>query len=219
MKANKHESPKKASKKAEKKALEQSLTTKLFEVVKSLGHDAEKIGEDLILVSKFVAKKISKRVKSGEGSTGKANDAASSGKGAKEAKVKKPGKKQASILATPTKALTSKTEGESKKATVLQKPPVELDHAAISKLPVKKNTSSPRVPKKSEAVLKKVALKPKSITSSVKVNVDPFSAEKNHEHPASEAQQTKPDVKSGSISKPTAKKAKLDPGTDNDQIN
>jgi len=64
MKANKTDSQKKAAKKAEKKALEESLTTKLFEAVKSLGHDAEKIGEDLILVSKFVAKKISKRMKS-----------------------------------------------------------------------------------------------------------------------------------------------------------
>jgi len=66
MKANKTESQKKASKKEAKKALEQSLTTKLFEAVKSLGHDAEKIGEDLILVSKFVAKKIAKRVKTTE---------------------------------------------------------------------------------------------------------------------------------------------------------
>lgn len=64
MKANKTDSQKKAARKAEKKALEESLTTKLFEAVKSLGHDAEKIGEDLILVSKFVAKKISKRMKS-----------------------------------------------------------------------------------------------------------------------------------------------------------
>ena len=36
----------------------------MFEAVKSLGHNAENIGEDLILVSKFVAKKISKRMKS-----------------------------------------------------------------------------------------------------------------------------------------------------------
>jgi hypothetical protein len=64
MKDNKPENQKKESRKAVKKALEQSLTTKLFEAVKSLGHDAEKIGEDLMLVSKFVAKKISKKVKS-----------------------------------------------------------------------------------------------------------------------------------------------------------
>ena len=63
MKENKPENQKKESRKAAKKALEQSLTSKLFEAVKSLGHDAEKIGEDLVLVSKFVAKKISKRVK------------------------------------------------------------------------------------------------------------------------------------------------------------
>jgi hypothetical protein len=60
MKVKKSEDQNKETRKAAKKELEQSLTAKLIEAVKSLGHDAEKIGGDLLLVSKFVAKKISK---------------------------------------------------------------------------------------------------------------------------------------------------------------
>ncbi|TDO24342.1 hypothetical protein [Pedobacter duraquae] len=62
MKNSKAEVQKKAEKKAAKKELEKSLTAKFFEAVKNLGHDAEQIGEDLVLVSKFVAKKIGKKL-------------------------------------------------------------------------------------------------------------------------------------------------------------
>jgi hypothetical protein len=62
MKTIKAESQKKDAKKAAKKELEKNLSNKFFEAVKSLGHDAATIGEDLVLVSKFVAKKISKKV-------------------------------------------------------------------------------------------------------------------------------------------------------------
>jgi hypothetical protein len=62
MKTIKAESQKKDAKKAAKKELEKNLSNKFFEAVKSLGHDAATIGEDLVLVSKFLAKKISKKV-------------------------------------------------------------------------------------------------------------------------------------------------------------
>jgi hypothetical protein len=64
MKTSKAEAQEKSTKKAAKKELQKNLTDKFFEAVKSLGHDAATIGEDLVLVSKFVAKKISKKVSS-----------------------------------------------------------------------------------------------------------------------------------------------------------
>ncbi|MDB5021292.1 MAG: hypothetical protein JWQ28_2419 [Pedobacter sp.] len=64
MKTSKAEAHEKGSKKAAKKELQKNLTAKFFEAVKSLGHDAANIGDDLVLVSKFVAKKIAKRVSS-----------------------------------------------------------------------------------------------------------------------------------------------------------
>jgi hypothetical protein len=66
MKTNKTVAKNKDSKKAAKKELQQNLSDKFFEAVKSLGHDAEKIGEDLMLVSKFVAKKLSRKVTAGK---------------------------------------------------------------------------------------------------------------------------------------------------------
>jgi hypothetical protein len=64
MKTTKAEVQNKTSKKAEKKELQKNLSNKFFEAVKSLGHDAENIAEDLVLVSKFLAKKIGKKVSS-----------------------------------------------------------------------------------------------------------------------------------------------------------
>jgi vacuolar-type H+-ATPase subunit H len=72
MKTNKAEAQEKGSKKAAKKELQKNLANKFFEAVKSLGHDAANIGEDLILVSKFVAKKISKKVTSSKDASKKA---------------------------------------------------------------------------------------------------------------------------------------------------
>lgn len=63
MKTQNPKTPKKEVKKAVKKALEKSLTDKFLEVVKQLGHDAEKIGKDIEIAGKFVAKKLSKRLK------------------------------------------------------------------------------------------------------------------------------------------------------------
>ena len=175
MKANKPESINKTSKKAEKKALEQSLTAKLFEAVKSLGHDAEKIGEDLILVSKFVAKKISKRVKS------------------QKQEAVKAGKKQV------------------KKVTV----PIVSDTDPVDNATTK--PKSPRAPKKSEAVLKKVAAKPKATVSSVKVNTDPFVEEFAAD--VEEVKPITPAVKTAKVSKPASKKTKPASGDDKGHIN
>jgi hypothetical protein len=66
MKSNKTAGKNKDPKRAAKKELQQNLSDKFFEAVKSLGHDAEKIGEDLMLVSKFVAKKLSKKISGGK---------------------------------------------------------------------------------------------------------------------------------------------------------
>jgi hypothetical protein len=66
MKSNKTAVKDKDLKKATKKELQQSLSNKFFEAVKSLGHDAERIGDDLILVSKFVAKKLSRKATPGK---------------------------------------------------------------------------------------------------------------------------------------------------------
>lgn len=66
MKSNKTAGKNKDPQKAAKKELQQNLSDKFFEAVKSLGHDAEKIGGDLMLVSKFVAKKLSKKISGGK---------------------------------------------------------------------------------------------------------------------------------------------------------
>jgi uncharacterized protein YkwD len=71
MKTSKAEAHEKGSKKAAKKELQKNLTNKFIEAVKSLGHDAATIGEDLVLVSKFVAKKISKKMSGGKKDAGK----------------------------------------------------------------------------------------------------------------------------------------------------
>ncbi|ALL07428.1 hypothetical protein AQ505_19195 [Pedobacter sp. PACM 27299] len=59
MKGKKSRVEKKVAKSAAKKQLEKSLSEKFFEVVKHLGHDAEKIGDDIAKASKVVAKKLS----------------------------------------------------------------------------------------------------------------------------------------------------------------
>jgi molybdenum-dependent DNA-binding transcriptional regulator ModE len=63
MKANKPKAPKKDAKKAAKKEFEKSLSSKIFEVVKHFGQDAEKVAKDIELVSKFLAKKLTKSYK------------------------------------------------------------------------------------------------------------------------------------------------------------
>src|SRR5690349_2889812 len=63
MKTNNSKVQKKDAKKAVKKELEKSLREKFLEVVKHLGHDAERIGKDIEIASKFVAKKLSKKFK------------------------------------------------------------------------------------------------------------------------------------------------------------
>jgi hypothetical protein len=193
MKVNKPDSTKKTSKKAEKKALEQSLTAKLFEAVKSLGHDAEKIGEDLVLVSKFVAKKISKRVKPVKQETVKA------------------GKKQLKKVTVPAVPDTNHVEDTLK---ISSEPKAGLAKRDDSKVKPK----STRAPKKSEAVLKKAAAKPKATVSSVKVNIDPFVEEASA--PVEEIKPSTPAVdKSAKVSKRAPKKAKPAPADDKEHIN
>ena len=63
MKANKPKAQKKDAKKVAKKELERSLTSKILEVVKHFGQDAERVGKDVELVSKFLVKKLSKKFK------------------------------------------------------------------------------------------------------------------------------------------------------------
>jgi hypothetical protein len=65
MKASKPKSDNKA-KKSEKKELEKTLTGKILEAVKNLGHDAERVARDVEIAGKFIAKKISKQLKSGK---------------------------------------------------------------------------------------------------------------------------------------------------------
>lgn len=139
MKANKTDNHKKASKKAEKKALEQSLTTKLFDAVKSLGHDAEKISEDLILVSKFVAKKISKRMKSGKDEKVVQSETANNTQVA-EVEAKPKAKKVAAKV--KTKRSTEKVENPTSQETALT--PEKTVKTVKRTNPVVKATKSPK---------------------------------------------------------------------------
>lgn len=138
MKASKTESQKKTPKKAEKKALEQSLTAKLFEAVKSLGHNAENIGEDLILVSKFVAKKISKRMKSA-----KAEDS-------KEVKTKKVSVPKSKTAKSSKSSKQSELQPEvlAKKAPAKPRPLEEPESLKVTK-PIAKATKRAKAPAKS----------------------------------------------------------------------
>ena len=52
MKTNKVKNQKKAIEKAVKKKLEQTLSERLAEAVKSLGHNAENIADDIIYIPK-----------------------------------------------------------------------------------------------------------------------------------------------------------------------
>jgi len=106
MKNSKAEDQKKAEKKAAKKELEKSITAKFFEAVKNLGHDAEQIGEDLVLVSKFVAKKIGKKLSSAQKKAGEKVLDAVPEVGQKTASVKKDVKKTESAI----KKVTAKTK-------------------------------------------------------------------------------------------------------------
>ncbi len=180
MKAKKQDNSRKVAKKTEKKALEQSLAAKLFEAVKSLGHDAEQIGEDLILVSKFVAKKISKRVKSG-----KQEEVKGAKKQAKEASMSKPD--EASAEALPS---------------VSPEPTPTIDTS------VKRKTKAAGTPKRAESVLKKVAAKPKATATSVKVNVDPFIEQPEDVESTKEEHTPEPVVKPVKSTRSAPKKAK-----------
>lgn len=180
MKAKKQDNSRKVAKKTEKKALEQSLAAKLFEAVKSLGHDAEQIGEDLILVSKFVAKKISKRVKSG-----KQEEVKGAKKQAKKASMSKPD--EASAEAMPS---------------VSPEPTPTIDTAA------KRKSKAAGTPKRAESVLKKVAAKPKATVTSVKVNVDPFIEKPEDVESTKEEHTPEPVVKPVKSTRSAPKKAK-----------
>jgi hypothetical protein len=150
MKNNKAEAPVKESKKAVKKALEKSLADKFFEAVKSLGHDAEQIGGDLVLVSKFVAKKIAKKV----GNTEK--DAAKKAGKAAEAAVSATVKEAKEVKKTASKGL-KKVEKEVKKTSdekvkpLIAKPTLPAVTTAVkpaTKIPKAVLTKpSPRKPK------------------------------------------------------------------------
>jgi len=126
---------------AEKKELQKNLSNKFFEAVKSLGHDAETIAEDLVLVSKFLAKKIGKKVSSTKKAAVKkesevAVEAAQVLKTVKRKATKKDGKK--SLKASKAAQVLNNTQvtgiaSEEKLAQVLPKP------AAVTKSTVKKH--------------------------------------------------------------------------------
>jgi len=67
MKTNKPKAQKKGAKKAAKKEFENTLSSKIFEAVKHFGQDAEKFAKDIELVSKFLAKKLSKKFEEAKG--------------------------------------------------------------------------------------------------------------------------------------------------------
>jgi hypothetical protein len=140
MKSTKAEAPKKGSKKAVKKEIQKNLTDKFFEAVRSLGHDAETIGEDLILVSKFVAKKIAKKVGNAKkGAAKKTTEAVAEVAGAGEkvveklnAKGTKKAEKSTSKGASKAKRMVNSVQvtglaSEEKLAQVLSKPKLTGD--------------------------------------------------------------------------------------------
>jgi len=195
MKANKPDSSKKISKKAEKKALEQSLTAKLFEAVKSLGHDAEKIGEDLVLVSKFVAKKIAKRVKPSKQEEVKAAK--------KQAKCPKPA------------VAVEKAASETSELSSTEQNPQSIPAGDLKGKP-----KPARAPKKTEALLKKVAAKPKAMVTSVDMATEPVVAEPEADVALNESETPKPAAKSPKRTSPVQKKAapkKSTPAVDEDK--
>jgi len=141
MKSTKTEVQAKTSKKAEKKELQNNLSTKFFEAVKSLGHDAETIAEDLVLVSKFLAKKIGKKVSSTKKAAAKkpAEVAAQATEVVKKVKTKATGKdgkkagkasKAAQIL---NKAQVTGIASEEKLSQVLPKPAATTKSASTTK--------------------------------------------------------------------------------------
>jgi hypothetical protein len=80
----------KVQKKAAKKDLENSLAEKFLEVVKSLGHDAANISEDISIASKAFAKKLLKSVIEVKDSSKSKADSTKTKKQSKEVKqVKK----------------------------------------------------------------------------------------------------------------------------------
>lgn len=97
MKTNKSKPQKKTVKKAAKKQIELSLTEKFLAAVKSLGHDAEVIAEDIAKASKSAAKKLSKKFTEVKASVADKIDDVTSPKEIKTKKVKL-GKKDTSKL-------------------------------------------------------------------------------------------------------------------------
>lgn len=87
MKTDKPKVQKKLTKKAVKKELEGSLTQKFSEAVTHLGHDAEKIGNELAKAAKDVAAKLARKLKS--------SDKNADGKPAKDEKLQLKGSKKA----------------------------------------------------------------------------------------------------------------------------
>ncbi len=199
MKESKTEGQNKATRKAAKKALEQSLTAKLVEAVKSLGHDAEKIGEDLILVSKFVAKKISKRVNGGANDVDKKAAATSSKDQVETPQKPAKEKKSSGKVERKTKdeeAQNVKTAVQADAKTVVKAKSQVADPAKKAldkKVSVKKSPQKKALP----------VLKP--IATSVKVNVNPFKDETEPTTAPSEIKRSNPVVKSTKVKAPVKK--------------
>ncbi len=83
MKNDKRKSQQRESKKKHAVKMEESLREKLFELIKSLGHDVVGVSEELVKMSRRLSKKLSKKMKNVIGST----DASSTEQKAKEAKA------------------------------------------------------------------------------------------------------------------------------------
>lgn len=166
MKTSKADAQKKSAKKTVKKELQKNLTNKFFEAVKSLGHDAEMIGEDLVLVSKFVAKKIAKKVTGAKKNGGKkVNEVASAVAGAVGKTAEKPttkGTKKAEKTAMkgaakPKRVVNSVQvtglASEEKLAQVLSKPKPagSVKAKKAEKAPISKSSAPKLTPKKGGA--------------------------------------------------------------------
>lgn len=225
MKNDKRKNQKKELKKKQMVQMEESLRKKLFELVKSLGHDVVDVSEELVKMSRRLSKKLSKKMKNVLIST----DYAPQDKKAKEAKSiytlpkeKKPKEKKSTIKNKLAKEkgvdLPAPVPAEEKvvkpKAKVGRKPkaPEAKTSAkrAVENLQPKeiKNTSLDKTQTKTQAKRGR----PKKSNSVTKVDSLPSLVEKKEDLPAS-TQKTSPLKAATPAPKAAAKVGKQAPST------
>lgn len=156
MKANKAKTSNKAVKKVDKqlikKELETSISAKFLDVLKGMGHDAEKFTKEIKKTSKALARKIAKKYKEVKVVVGEKLES--------NVKVKPLNAPVKKTVSAPRKAITSAVKKAEKIVTSVQKTKVPVSTPARKKSAVSRKSPAIKSPETAVvAEVKKPAVK------------------------------------------------------------